>query len=181
MQKILMILICMFIGSAHATEMCAKNNTVVVPLDATVEGQTGYGSNWVESINWSPFAYGKIYGATTCLSLQEIQEIQGEPDLTNIPQLFVLNTDDDVLIGRSGNDENGNGRTYCLLKMTHPMSSNWVVSPVGSGYGCGTTNYCIGEATYRLYSVVNFRIALFNSIGASMAEKQESETEAETE
>ncbi|MDW2994755.1 MAG: hypothetical protein R8N24_01865 [Alphaproteobacteria bacterium] len=172
MQKILMILICMFIGSAHATEMCAKNNTVVIPLDATVSA-TASDYNGIEWIWWATFPYGKIYGYGTYLSLQEVREIENNPDLTAFP--YVLNTDSDELIGRNANttDANGNVRDRFYYKMAHPMSSNWVY-----------TNYIdtLGNLTYRIYTDpilgLSLRRVMFNAIGASMAEK-EPETDTE--
>jgi hypothetical protein len=166
----------MFIGAAHATEMCAKNNTIVVPLDATVSVTDNrlIGSNEVEWIWWDGFPYGKVYGVATCLSLQEVQKIENNPDLTAIPS--VLNSDDDTLVGGVGNDANGNIRSYCFCKLTHPMSSNWVFGR-NLGNGCGAyqcNRDCYDWMSYK----VDFRTKFFNSIGASMAEK-EPETDTE--
>ena len=156
----------MFIGSAHATEMCAKNDTVVIPLDATVKGD-GKNYNAIEWMWWSEYTYGNIYGISTCLSLQEVRDIQN--DSTYIVRTYaVLNSDDDTLIGRLGNDKNGNQRLYCHCKMIHPMSSNWVEMPQGS---CSAqpcvdvcSNYAFGPGG------TDYRTNMFNSIGASMAE-----------
>ena len=172
MQKILLILISMFIGTAHATEMCAKNNTIVIPLDATVaaeSGKTGYDA--IEWMWWAQFPYGKIYGYGTHLSLQEVREIENNPDLTSFPS--VLNTDSDELIGRSGTDANGNTRDKFYYKLAHPMSSNWV----HRGNGLPALANLVYQIT--LYAEgAGIRALMFNSIGASMAEK-EPETDTE--
>ena len=170
MQKILMILICMFIGSAHATEMCAKNDTVVIPLDATVRA-TWCSYNDVEFIWWAEFPYGNIYGYYTYLSLQEIKDIQNNPDLTTAPS--VLDTDSDELVGRGWNttDEYGNKRQYPYFKITHPMSSNWILPPE---LFSNTSRFCYfmnndmasGEARGGI-----LRNTMVGAIGASMAEK----------
>jgi hypothetical protein len=175
MQKILMILICMFIGSAHATEMCAKNNTVVVPLDATIRA-TSCSHNDVEFIWWAGFPYGNIYGTWTSLSLQEIKDIQNNPDLTGAPG--VLNTDSDELIGRSGTDANGNTRRYVYFKITHPMSSNWFVAPENPITIARFCYYMLSDAASGDSRGGILRNTMVGAIGASMAEK---EPEAETE
>ena len=154
MQKILMILICMFIGSAHATEMCAKNDTVVIPLDATVAMTTERGSNPVEWIWWAGFPYGKIYGAATCLSEAEVANL--------------LPSDSDELIGRSGTDADGNIRGRCYCKITHPMDSQWVFD-YNLGAGC-TANLC-PRSCWEDFGLDRRRI-IFNTIGASMAETE---------
>ena len=168
MQKILMILmilICMFIGSAHATEMCAKNNTVVIPLDATVPAEKNKtGNNGIEWIWWAGFPYGKIYGVATCLSSAEVANL--------------LPSDSDEFVGRSGKDEDGNPRTQCYAKLIHPMSSGWALAAQMSEAECRSR--CMAQALYlgSASDVVAARSVMFNSIGASMAEK---EPEAETE
>ena len=163
MQKILMILICMFIGSAHATEMCAKNDTVVIPLDATVGGSTGAG-NAIEWIWWAEFPYGKVYGSVSCLSLQELQKIQYDSSIIPGNVSYVLNNSDDELVGRSGIDSDGNKRKYCVCKLTHPMSSNWVYLNMVEGCGCKCPDYVWSNTTFRTY--------IFSAIGASMAETE---------
>ena len=168
MQKILLILICMFIGTAHATEMCAKNNTIVVPLDATVKG-TSCGYNETEYMFWTQFPYGKIYGAWTFLSIQEVRKIENNPDLTAFPG--VLNTDSDELIGRSGKDEDGNQRNMIYLKITHPMSSNWAVPPENSS-NMNRMCYFLQQDAAGDVRGNYLRTNLFDAIGKSMAETE---------
>ena len=168
MQKILLILICMFIGTAHATEMCAKNNTIVVPLDSTVAPERdGSGYNAIEWMWWIQYPYGKLYGISTCLSLEEVQEIENNPKLDAMPQ--VLNSDDDILVGRSSG-----GTCYC--KIIHPMSSAWVFN-LNFGATCTTrcTDICLSYVQLNYGSILT---KMFRTVGASMAEK---EPEAETE
>lgn len=169
MQKILLILICMFIGAAHATEMCAKNNTIVVPLDATVVAESGKtGSNAVEWMWWATFSYGKIYGTATCLSKAEVAEL--------------LPSDDDELLGRSGKDATAqskgtaDNRGECYCKLTHPMSSRWVFNFSNSAAYCASS--CAHYCANPVGNPVGLRSGLFNAIGASMAEK-EPETDTE--
>ena len=158
MQKLLMILICMFIGSAHATEMCAKNDTVVIPLDATVGTSTDkVGGNNVEWMWWAQYDYGKLYGLAACLSNAEVANL--------------LPSDSDEFGGRYGKDEDGNPRIQCYAKLIHPMSSGWAHVTQMSQNEC--TSRCLNQIMYFLRSsdTVLGRSAMFNSIGASMAEK----------
>ena len=138
--------------NANATEMCARNDTVVIPLDATVT-KNGWEFNTTEWLWWLKFSYGTIYGSGTCLSLKEIQEIQNDFTLTK-PSGF-LNTSTDELVGLSGYYMNADinpdipdsekpayVRKYCYRKVIHPMHSAWMLSvsfgqPYQSGsYGC---------------------------------------------
>lgn len=154
MKKIIIVLGCFMTFGAGATEMCARNDTIVVPLDATVGGN-GNGYNTVEWMWWATFEYGKIYGTATCLSPAEVTEL--------------LPSDDDELLGRSGKDaaaqESGgaDNRTQCYCKLTHPMSSRWVFGSSDSASDCASTcaNYC---ATYA-HSNVGLRSGLFGSVG----------------
>ena len=170
MRKIFIILCCFGILSAHATEMCARNDTVVIPLDATIT-QKGIGYNTTEWIWWKVYEYGTIYGAATCLSKKEIMMYS---DWNGIGQVYggnVLNTADDELIGASGyymnadvnpdipDEEKGDyKRIFCYAKITHPMSSNWVQAYVGRD--CNVSN-CLSN--YIVYDFVPTNV--FNSIG----------------
>ena len=157
MKKIIIVLCCFITFGVGATEMCARNDTIVVPLDATIAG-TGVGFNAVEWMWWATFEYGKIYGTATCLSPAEVAEL--------------LPSDDDELLGRSGKDaaaqESGgaDNRTQCYCKLTHPMSSRWVFSISLSVSVCASTcaDYCVSIAR----TSVGLRSSLFGSVGADM-------------
>ena len=147
----------MFIGSAHATEMCAKNDTVVIPLDATVStSTTKAGNNNIEWMWWAQYDYGKLYGLATCLSNAEVANL--------------LPSDSDEFVGRYGKDEDGNPRIQCYAKLIHPMSSGWAHVGQLSEYEC--TTRCLAQiAAFSCTSgSILGRSAMFNSIGASMAE-----------
>ena len=155
MKKIIIVLCCFITFGVGATEMCARNDTIVVPLDATVPG-TGYGYNAVEWMWWATFEYGKIYGTATCLSKAEVAEL--------------LPSDDDELLGRSGKDaaaqESGgaDNRTQCYCKLTHPMSSRWVSHNSNSASGCAF--YCVSSCAVNARDKVGLRSGLFGSVGA---------------
>lgn len=114
MKKIFFIICVLLITNPlYATQMCARRDTTVVPLDSVVDGKTsaGYPREWM----WkAEFSYGNVYGVTTCLSDNEVATL--------------LPSDDDDLMGRSGTDADGNIRNKCYCKINHPMSSLWVVN-----------------------------------------------------
>ena len=157
MKKLFVILCCLVGVSANATEMCARNDTIVVPLDATVGG-TGNGYNTVEWMWWATFEYGKIYGTATCLSPAEVAEL--------------LPSDDDELLGRSGKDaaaqESGgaDNRGECYCKLTHPMSSRWVFNYSSSASNCAS--FCAYNCANGARNNVGLRSGLFGSVGAEM-------------
>ena len=175
MRKIFIILCCFGILSAHATEMCARNDTVVIPLDATIntsESKVGY--NYVEGLWWSKFDYGTIYGASTCLSKKEIMMYSNWKGTGNPPS--VLNTADDELIGASGYYMNADTnpdipdaekadyeRGYCFSKLTHPLSSNWAWKNKWD-YGYCKIQCVVDTALHATKNQV-FRENVFNSIG----------------
>lgn len=171
MKKIIICLFCLIAFNAHATEMCARRDVTVIPLDATV--LDGFGNQQCDKIEWiwwgNP-SYGKIYGTATCLSLHEVREIVGDSNLANVPGDMVLPTDDYELMGRYGyyNGDTSNaalyGRSLCFVKLTHPMSSQWVFVSGGSY----NVSFCMSNcADYggRMLGNFDHQRRMFNSIG----------------
>lgn len=180
MKKMILILICMFIGSVHATEMCARNDTIVIPLDATII-PTGYIFNPTENLYKQAFSFGAVYGAFACLSKKEIEMYNNGV----IPAPYQpINTSSDELIGSSGYYMNANNdnsipaaekpdyaRTYCFLKTTHPISSKWIFrhrsnSPdsCNSNSGC-RDSFGISSNGGSSAEALNLRNALFSNVG----------------
>ena len=174
MKKIFIILLCMITLNANATEMCARNDTVVIPLDATITGDSYY-TNSVEWIWWANFSYGTIYGGASCVSKKEIMmysDWNGSGKPTN--GLF-LNTSSDELVGLSGyymnadtnpdipdSEKSDYERRFVYVKLTHPMSSNWTYL-----YGYNTASVCLSSifANSFQFNGFDFKKRLFNSIG----------------
>ena len=177
MRKIFIILCCFGILSAHATEMCARDDTVVIPLDATIVANRG-DRNAVEFVWWNNFEYGTIYGGTACLSKKEIEEMGSWP--VSGSNTKTLNTASDELIGSSGYYMNADAnpdipdsekpdyeRRYCTVKLTHPMSSNWIYTydyTLAPSCAFGCPNNISGDWTGSRQSVKTF---LFHSIGTT--------------
>ena len=126
-MKKLFFIICVLLitNPLYATQMCARRDTTVVPLDSVVAGTRAEHNN-IEWIWRTEFSYGNVYGVTTCLSDNEVATL--------------LPSDDDDLMGRSGTDANGNIRDKCYCKINHPMSSLWVLNTY--------SNYCTNEIPF---------------------------------
>lgn len=174
MKKIIYLICSVFISfSAYATEMCAHRDVTVVPLDATIPGigRTGYGNDGIEKIWWTTFEYGKIYGVATCLSKKEIMEIENVQELKDVPS--VLSTDDYELMGRDGyynndtSDESLYGRRFCFCKLTHPMSSRWILRHIDNNPNANKcTINCLSACNWSTDGTgIDFRTVMFKSIG----------------
>ena len=170
MQKILLILCAILTTtSVHATQMCARRDTTVIPLDASVnaakDNYAGYPSEWT----WlTHFSYGSVYGISTCLSLPEIQEYSTSGDIS------ILSTDIDELQGRSGDyvapDDTTYPRIYCYGRLTHPMSSLWLLTEgTVAKTSAECEKYCPSSAGTKgvglVYNNIPIRSKLFNTIG----------------
>ena len=146
----------------HATEMCARNDTVIIPLEAANKGVSS-GSNKNEFTWWVDFDFGRVYGYSTCLSADEglgnIGTIGGYYGKGEYANTFI-----DAEPGLSGNDANGKERKYCWCKMTHPASSRWVLSE-----GFGSASYCVSHCAsncgYNVQADAALRSGLFGSVG----------------
>ena len=167
MKKILAILICTLTLRAQATEMCARDDTVVVPLDATIGTTVNQKAHSpVEWIWWADFDYGRVYGNATCLSMSEIRELENKPDLGVYPNS--LTTGDDKLLGRYdwyNNDSSNvsNERKACYCKLSHPMDSLWTYYRAVNVSICKTG--CSNECAMAVQADFGFRSRLYDSIG----------------
>ena len=126
MKRMLIIFMMLFCLPCIATEMCARNDTVIIPLEAANNG-VSYGNNNNEFTWWVDFDFGRVYGYSTCLSADEglgrtgtMGAYYGTGDYAKTPITAEP--------GLKGTDTNGNDRKYCWCKMTHPASSRWVFS-----------------------------------------------------
>ena len=171
MKKLSLILALIMVASnANATQMCARRDTTVIPLDGIPGGQkvnnaTYWNDRW-EWVWYAQFEYGRIYGAATCLSVQDIREIQGKPSLANYVDSLV--TDEDEIQGRDGyyNGDDTNTeyeRKFCYCKLTHPMSSRWVFQVSYDAADC--SNNCAYYCANYAFSDVGWRSALFRAVG----------------
>ena len=170
MKKIFVILCCMCVLSAHATEMCARDDTVVISLDATLEpGSTPFVSG-TEAMFARSFAYGTLVFATGCFSWSDLRQIQGDETITTLP--YILSTSDEDLIGNSGwynGDESNpdNERKYCYYQLIHPMLSQWHVNRYDANLktAIDCSNGCTSNSNARVLGRQDWRELLFDTIG----------------
>lgn len=170
MKKIFIILCCFGILSAHATEMCARDDTVVISLDATLEPGTTLFTSATEAMFARSFAYGTLVFATGCFSLSDVRQIQGDATITGRPE--ILSTSDEDLIGNSGwynGDESNpdNERKLCYYQLIHPMLSKWHADKYGAGFKTAIecSNGCTGFVNSRMLGRQDWRELLFDTIG----------------
>ena len=170
MKKVLAILICTLTLNAHATEMCARDDTVVISLDATLKPDTTLFVNNTEAMFAQRFAYGSLVFATGCFSWSDLRQIQGDETLNTLPH--ILSISDERLIGNSGwynGDESNpdNERKYCYYQLIHPMLSQWHVNRFSANLSTAIncSNQCAGEANSRVLGRQDWRELLFDTIG----------------
>lgn len=150
-------------GLCHATEMCARNDTVVIPLDAnsiTNATHTAYSDESVWKVKFNNNY--TIYGYSTCLSEAE----GGKPDSGTMYKNSFGKTlgDDDLLMGKIGKDKNGNSRIYCWCQLIHPVKTLWVHMPiVMSTQQCPSS--CAAQCSYGYSHRVQFLNTLYKSVG----------------
>ena len=167
MRKILLILCAILTTtSANATQMCARRDTTVIPLDAAAGASAAYNDER-ENMWWVVFGYGNIYGIAACLSEPEIQEYVPTWSSSNgkTPPPNDLLTDTEELWGRGGTyilDGTEYDRKYCYCKLTHPMSSNWVSIATLPGT-CGSTCYTYCKSA--ISTQYTQRVKMFPTIG----------------
>ena len=164
MKKIFLIMgITLISFNAFATQMCARRDTTVIPLDGSV-GQTGNSHNADERMWWAFFKYGTVYGLTTCLSVPEIQEYV--PTWTGSGTHPIIPTDIDELYGRSGTYIDSDGvehiRKYCYCKTIHPMSSQWLPY---TNHPTSDVGFVSEHCSRSYMNNTSGRSLLFNSIG----------------
>ena len=158
MKNLFVILFAILPIVAAAQTMCVRDNSLVISLDVSIIG-TGSGANASESIWWGDFPYGRIYGEATCLSLQEglgqttSGAYYGTGEYTN-----TLITAEP---GLSGLDANGNERTYCWCRITHPTTSAWVLIRPNTPTQCAS--WCHGHIFGNFGT--QSRKYIFNAIG----------------
>ncbi|MBR5625841.1 MAG: hypothetical protein IKW67_03625 [Alphaproteobacteria bacterium] len=137
MKKIIFtLLICTATMAANATDMCARDDVMVLAFDPMVNA-TSTGSYAPEWSWWVQFPYGRIAGEATCLSAAEalgrtsgFGAYYGTGEYSST---FIT-----VESGLSGVDADGAERKYCWCKMTHPAVSRWVFGAYSGLSNCAT-------------------------------------------
>ena len=161
MKKILALFILLVLFCAFATDMCARDDTMVLVFDPLVSGSGGSNAN--EWTWWTAFPYGTIAGDATCLSVNEgLGRVSGAGAYYGIDEY--ANTFITADTGLNGLDADGNERKYCWCKMTYPVSSRWVFKGVySSAIRCKTA--CANECSGYIRGTQGLRAGIFDSIG----------------
>ena len=160
MKKIALIFLICVMQPAFATEMCARNNMIVVPLDSNVGG-SGNSYNQAEMVWSATFPYGEISGEATCLSAAEGGKPSGSMgSYTNIDGDML---EQSVPAGLRHYDADNNERGYCWCRMTHPASSRWVFSFSSSASYCASL--CALNCGHYALLYAALRSGLFGSVG----------------
>ena len=143
LKLILPVFMCIGITSANATDMCIKDDALMVVLDTQING-TALANN-ATGKTWSTrFPYGIVSGIGGCYSNVGATQGMVATDQTNISAYS------------SG--------TYCYCKMLRPIESAWVYSgSLNFNNDCATNcaSYCASHAA----SAVALRRGLFGSVG----------------
>ena len=133
---------------AHATTMCATDDTIAVVLDPMINGSSN--SYNADLFEWNTtFSYGTVFGIATCVdtagsSNQVVAELKS--------------SDGTVATGgeRSGR--------YCWCQMTHPARSRWVFRSASARLTfAGPLRVLLRSDVVRGHS--GFRSAVFGSLG----------------
>lgn len=159
MKRALMIMFLVVPISVFATDMCARDDTMVMVFDKNVLGES-HSHNSAEFAWYAKMPYGQIAGDATCLSA-----IEGLGRTAGLGVYYGVgeyaNTRIDVEPGLSGVDIDGNKRIYCWCRMTHPVVSGWVFFEKQDSCKGMCANTCAYRAIVKEHSI---RGGLFESV-----------------
>ena len=158
MKKILFTILLFLPTYANSDVMCVRDNTLLISLDASINGTQIYSKNWKWAVE---FPYGQIHGESTCLSTTETM---GQSDIgASYGTGEYANTLISAEPGMRDTDTNGNERGVCVCRMTHPAQSAWVImSTFSSAKLCA--NNCTSGCSY-IHIKGNIRSEIFKTIG----------------
>ena len=164
-MKKFLLLCCLFVPfCASATDMCARDDVMIMVFDPNVSG-TG-NSNALDWTWHTNFAYGRVAGDATCLSKDEgLGRTSGQGEYYGVDDY--ANSFIDAVTGLHGLDNNGNARLYCWCRMTHPVLSKWVYNmSYSTADKCKSdcVNHC-GKNVPSFGATYSLRVGAFNSIG----------------
>ena len=152
MKKIFIVFFILICGPVFATSMCVNDDTVVVVLDASINGTGGSHSQTSTggTGDWNTiFSYGRVYGVSACVS-------------QNYGSVVDEITDNGAIV--TGGESNGG---FCYCKMLHPAVSRWVFHYSGTAANCAANcayscEYNYGGGGLRINAL--FRMSVFGSV-----------------
>ena len=152
MKKIIFTILLFLPTYANSDVMCVRDNTLVISLDASIKGEKVLLKDGIWAAD---FPYGRIYGEYACLS---ISETMGQ---TTTGAIYGTGEYKNTLIsavrGMKGTDSDGNERSICVCRMTHPAISSWaILANYKSSAVCNNSCYCNNNSVLS---------GMFNSVG----------------
>ena len=152
MKKIIFTILLFLPTYANSDVMCVRDNTLVISLDASIKGEKVLLKDGIWAAD---FPYGRIYGEYACLS---ISETMGQ---TTTGAIYGTGEYKNTLIsavrGMKGTDSDGNERSICVCRMTHPAISSWaILANYKSSAICNNSCYCNHNSVLS---------GMFNSVG----------------
>lgn len=161
MRKIIFLIALVLPICAYATDMCARDDTMVLVLDkrASPGGQGSVPAEWAW---WVSFSYGRIAGDATCLSVKEGlgQTTRGAYYGTGEYANTLIMAEP----GLYGVDADGNERKYCWCRMRHPFMSGWFCAgALSNSNGCKSV--CASDCGRHTTNLVEMRSGAFDSVG----------------
>ena len=157
MKKIVACLFVLLPFCVFATDMCARNDTMIMILDPQIPDRPKGDFNAVEWRWGVNFPLGRVSGDAICLS-------ESEGGATAL----LSTLDSDIDTGQHGMDSNGNERKYCWCRISHPFGTKWYLNKVyASADACKTA--CVKTDTSGCASNLifdsTFRHNVFDLIG----------------
>lgn len=119
MKKIVACLFVLLPFCVFATDMCARDDTMIMILDPLIPDRPKGEFNSVEWRWGVNFPFGRVSGDATCLS-------ESEGGATAL----LSTLDADIETGQHGMDSDGNERKYCWCRISHPFGTKWYLNMV---------------------------------------------------
>ena len=159
------ILSCIISTQSYATEMCANDDTIVIPLYQNAPNANAYTCDTNKSKHNNTNFYARTcFSSMGCFHMEStvLSEAEGGISSANV----FLNSFgerypiDGSISKRFGTDPDGNPRKYCWCRLTHPISSYW-----WHAKSCNDPNDCARYCTMTLcYDTGGLRSTAFETL-----------------
>ena len=140
MKKILFCLFVIFLcPNVFATEMCANEDTIVIPLSTDMKTTSKYGGDGFNAYLVHP-VFGRFYFKGTYFSEAEGGNVAANSYKNSFGEYYPTDGSVDYQ-GYNSLDANGNKRTYCWCRVSHPFSGAWFKGYFPGSVSCA--NGCV--------------------------------------
>ena len=158
MKKYIVAIMIVFIPCVtYALTMCARDNSLVITLQAAIPGSSpaSKAEDWAWRVN---FNYGTLLGEATCLNPSN-----GHPNNDTITGVIVRNDGTNV-----PNDfpkgMQGSNNFFCWCRISHPINTIWVFSTRFDNGGLCKNNCAYYCATNVAAQSTAMRSSMFKNI-----------------